>query len=239
MAPRSAARRARFTSSPATANEPSPTPATGSVAAPATRLWIALYVGIFLIAQLVLFLAFQTAGGDSRLRREMLQRAEAAATAGRHQEHLDVLLDYGRRWPGAYETGDFQKRLGDAHAALGRHRPAAEHYMTSAALRPDEPGVAALAGEQWRAAGDDALAADAFAQELRQGDPRHPLAHHRLGLAAAQRGQWVQAMRHHAALPPDWKLAAEWDEWRARLEAVIDDAHELGDGATSAPISTK
>lgn len=175
-----------------------------------TRLWVGLYVGIFLIAQLVLFLAFQTAGGDSRLRREMLQRAEAAASAGRHEEHLEVLLAYGERWPGAYETGDFQKRLGDAHAALGRHREAAEHYMTSASLRPDEPGVFAAAGEQWRLAGEDELALDAFVQELTQADPQNPMAHHRLGLAAAREGRWPAAMRHYAALPEDWSLSAEW-----------------------------
>lgn len=208
MAPRSAARRVRYTSSPATAEaSPAPPP---PVAATSTRLWIGLYVGIFLIAQLVLFLAFQTAGGDSRVRREMLQRAEAAAAAGRHDEHLEVLLAYGERWPGAYETGDFQKRLGDAHAALGRHREAAEHYMTSASLRPDEPGVYAAAGEQWRLTGDDALALDAFVQELTRADPQNPMAHHRLGMVAAREGRWAAAMRHRAALPDGWRLEIEW-----------------------------
>jgi tetratricopeptide (TPR) repeat protein len=221
MAPRPTTRRVRYTSSPSSPGEALPSSAPPAVVAPSTRLWIGLYVGIFLIAQLVLFLAFQTAGGDSRIRRELLQRAEAAAEAGRHQEHLDVLLDYGKRWPGAYETGDFQQRLGDAHAALGRAREAAEHYMTSASLRPDEPRVHALAGEQWLAAGEPDLAFNAFVQELRQGDPLHPMAHHRLGLAAAQRGDWVQAMRHHAALPDDWKPLVEWNEWKEKLAGVI------------------
>lgn len=214
MAPRSAAeRRARNT----TASTPM---ARVAPAVASTRLWIGLYVGIFLIAQAVLFLAFNTAGGDSRVRREMLQRADAAADAGRQQERLEVLLDYGKRWPGAYQTGDFQKRLGDATAALGEHQQAAEHYMTSASLRPDEPGVYAAAGEQWRLAGDAEQALNAFAMELGRSDPTNAMAHHRLGLAAAERGAWVEAMRHHAALPDDWALAGEWTAWLAKLSEV-------------------
>jgi tetratricopeptide (TPR) repeat protein len=181
---------------------------------------VRLYVSLFLVAEAVLLVGFLAFGGGSRLQREMLRQAEAHAAGGRHEAALEVLRDYGRRWPGANGTRDFERRLGVAHANVGEFETAAGHFERSVAANRSVEDTRALAGQAWWNAGNRERARALFAEELRLGNPDNPVAARYLGIEALERGDVVRALGYFLSLGDQAPPEAAAARLRARDEFV-------------------
>ncbi|MBX3729784.1 MAG: tetratricopeptide repeat protein [Candidatus Sumerlaeia bacterium] len=196
-----ARRRRKLGAEAGRAPDPAPSAPVADVGTPWNRqTWIRFYVSLFLVAEAVLLIGFLTLGGGSRLQREMLRQAEAHAAGGRHEAALEVLRDYGRRWPGANGTRDFERRLGVAYANVGHFETAAGHFERSVAANRAFEDTRALAGEAWWKAGNRERALALFAEELRLGNPENPIAARYLGVAALERGDVARALGHFLSL---------------------------------------
>lgn len=183
------------------------------------QTWIRLYLVLFLAAEAVILIGFAALGGDSRVREEMLQQAEALAAAGEHGEVLDVYLEYGRRWPGAYGTQNFELRLGQAYFNAGDFEESALHFERSVAANPRVRDTRALAGRSWWQAGERARALELFSQELSVGNPENDIAQIHLGLAALEEDRYAEALEYLAAAGN--AAEAETREARARAEEQL------------------
>lgn len=160
------------------------------------RTWIAIYVVIFLAIQAALALFFVGLGGEERVRLKMLDEAAQLRQRGDSTRALAVLERYGQRWPGAYGTQNFERRLGDYHFDAGNHADAAQHYAKSVAANPKVWDTRALAGQAYWLAGEKETAVRYFREELEQGNPESDLAQYHLGLWELEQGNVIRALSH-------------------------------------------
>lgn len=181
-------------STPGTPQAGSPRPQAG------TRFWIASYLAVFVVVQLIIVFVFVVAGGDSRVQRQMLLRAESFAESGRYDRAVATLEAFGERWPGAYQTHDFNRGLGEYHLAAGDSGSAARFLRAAVDANPDREDTRALAGLALWELGrrDDAVAM--FRSEIESGNPNNDTANYHLGVHLLEQGRVGEAFAYFGAI---------------------------------------
>lgn len=194
------------------------------------REWSILYGAVFGVVVLIILVVFTMLGGDSRPQRAMLDHAAELRAAGKHDEAVGVLLDFGKRWPGAYGTQNFERRLGDYYFDAGEYEEAADHYQNSVRADPEFRGTRALAGRALWMAGDHARAVPLFREELEKGDREDDIAQFYLGLNAIEEGNPVKAFDYFQAIEAKEDFAGRLAEVRQRIdEEYLEPARRLAE----------
>lgn len=147
-------------------------------------------------------------------RRGMLEGIEALQADGSHARAQELLGEYARRWPGALRTADFNRRLGEAHHAVGEHEEAIERLLESLRLDPSQPGVRATIGVSLWESGRRDAAVGAFLQELEEIGDENDMANYYIGLFEYERGNLASAFDF-------WQAVGDRGPWAHELERII------------------
>jgi len=177
------------------------------------KQWLIIYGSIFLAFQIAIFF-FVSQGGESRARSLMIDSATSFYEEGKYQEALDTLLDFGEKWPGAYNTQNFNRRIGEYYLAAGEYIQAEEHIKKSISLNSQIPGGWAQQGlAVWKQDRYDAAAA-LFQTELQRGDKRSDLAYAYLGLYHYQNENYPLAFEYFAGVREDADVDIDMEKYR-------------------------
>lgn len=181
------------------------------------KQWLIVYGSIFLVFQIAIFI-FVSQGGESRARSIMLDTASSYYEEGNYQEALETLLTFGEKWPGAYNTQNFNRRIGEYYLAAGEYKQAEEHIKKSISLNSQIPGGWAQQGlAVWKQERYDAAAA-LFSTELQRGDKRSDLAYAYLGLYHYQNENFPLAFEYFASVREDAEIDIDMDKYREEFK---------------------
>ncbi len=183
--------------------------------------WIAFYVTVFVVVQSVVIFAFTRAPGDSRVRQDMLLEASNLREKGEYGAALEILIEYGRRWPGAYGTQNFEQRLGDYYYDAGQYAESGKHYLKSISADESVWDTRALAGRSLWLAENREKAVELFKDELESGNPQNDMANFYLGVAANDAGDMVAAWRYIQSIRDPAPYKDELKELSRNLEEKV------------------
>jgi len=165
----------------------------------------------------------------------MLARAASLADQGRPADAVEAYRRFGERWPGAWQSHDFNRKIGEQLLLAGEPAEAADRLMAAALADPEEWDTQALAGRAMLGAGAREQALQLFALELQGGNPGNDWALYHLGEAALERGDWVEAFRRFESVSDREGFAEGLESARALLDdEVIQPARRLAQGRPAA-----
>lgn len=185
------------------------------------KTWVVVYLVTFIVLEGLLLVTFKGFGGENRVMTKMLMQAETLREQGRYNEALEVLDEYGRRWPGAHGTRNFEQRLGDYYFDAEQYETAARHYERSIAADQQWWDTRALAGRAHWMAGNREKAVEHFKAELESGNPESGLANYHLGLWQIEQGNLVEAMQHIQSIRDREQYSDELAAVRKRIEDEV------------------
>lgn len=178
------------------------------------RVILAIVLAVFVIFEISIILIFRT-GEEIHWKKE-LTRIEAIYNRGEYKSAAERMTQFGKDWPGAVQTFDWNKKMGLYHAKAEDWATAAAHYARAAQIDAKAGEVRALAGEAYWKAGDRERADKFLTEEIGKisraiGD--HDRAHFYLGLAAKDKKDYLSAFAHFQAI-------ADRDAWKSELESI-------------------
>jgi len=191
------------------------------------RVVLGVIIAIFIIFQFFVINLFR-AGESINWKRELAD-VRQTFESGDYKKAAEDLKAFGERWPGARETFNWNRQMGEYHAAADDSQTAAEYYaravqIDDAALArrrqiDPEPRVRALAAETLWKDGQKAPAAKMAQAEIDQvngavGD--HDRAHFYMALSEKENGNLVAAFQHLQAI-------AARGQWTAEIQPLYDE----------------
>lgn len=195
-------------------------PAGGGVSRRISRISLVVIVAVFAIFMVFTVVLFRS-GETIHWKRELVE-IERVFDAGRHQEAARRILEFGRNRPGAQQTFNWNRQVGEYHAKAEDWATAARFYERALRLRPREPGINALAGEAFFKAGDLEKAREFLEREINEinvalGD--HDRAYLYLGLTHYEEGRLRDALAQFAAI-------SDRGEWEDLMKPVYEAIEE-------------
>ena len=185
------------------------------------KTWVIFYVVTFLIIETVIVFAFVGTGGDSRVRRQVLLEAEEYHGKGEYDRAIETLEDFGRRWPGAWGTENFNQRIGEYYYQGGDFEKSAAALKRAVEKDPSKWDVRALAGRSLWKLDQRGEAVEFFQQELKDANKNNDIAHYHLGRWALDKDTPIEAFEHFQAIsdPAPWagELQKITEQYRKEL----------------------
>ncbi|MGF1572578.1 MAG: tetratricopeptide repeat protein [Sumerlaeia bacterium] len=181
--------------------------------------WLKVYGAFFLIIQLVIVtlfigLPFFGYGGEKSQQKALLSKAEDLRENQQYADALAVLVDFGEKWPGAYETQNFNRRIGEYYLDAGEPAKAVEHLRKSIEIDPNIPGGWAQWGIALWNQDKKQQAYTQFAQELEKGNLDSDIANYYLGQYHFELKNYKQAFDHFAAVKETYPDYNKLDAYR-------------------------
>ncbi|MCB2155843.1 tetratricopeptide repeat protein [bacterium] len=172
-----------------------------------SKTWIIIYVLVFLVVESVIVFAFVGSGGDSRVRRQILLEAAELRDNGEYKEAVELLEDFGKRWPGAWKTHNFNQRMGEYYYDAGDYALSAASLKRAVDLDGTIWDTRALAGRSLWKLDQREEAVKYFQDELQKANKNSDIAHYYLGQWALANDQPVAAFEHFQAIqdPTPWE----------------------------------
>ncbi|MCC5874985.1 MAG: hypothetical protein JJU11_02080 [Candidatus Sumerlaeia bacterium] len=194
-----------------------------------SRIILVITLAVFAIFMVFTVLLFKS-GDEIHWKRELTD-IERMHERGRYEEAAARLFQFGRDRPGAQQTFNWNRQMGEFHADAKDWATSARFYDRALQLRPAEPGINALAGESHWNAGNRERAIQLFNREIDDVNPAlgdHDRAFFHIGLHHYEEGDYRRALENFASIsePDDWKDRI--DPVRQRIdEEIIEPARRL------------
>lgn len=186
------------------------------------RTMLFVVLAVFIIFEIAIVLIFRT-GEEIHWKRELVE-IDSLHERGSHEDAARRLAEFGKDWPGAVETFDWNRKMGLYHAAAGDWATAAQHYARAAEIDPRAPRVRAAAGEAYWKTGDRKKAVEFLGAEI-DNVPRalgdHDRANFYLGIAAKEQGDYLAAFRHFQSIADTGAWQQELDKLYAEIETEL------------------
>jgi hypothetical protein len=96
------------------------------------RVILAIVLAVFVIFEISIILIFRT-GEEIHWKKE-LTRIEAIYNRGEYKSAAERMTQFGKDWPGAVQTFDWNKKMGLYHAKAEDWATAAAHYARAAQI---------------------------------------------------------------------------------------------------------
>lgn len=172
-----------------------------------SRIILGVSVAVFAIFMVFTVLLFKS-GDEIHWKRELTD-IERLHERGRYEEAAARLFQFGRDRPGAQQTFNWNRQMGEYHADAGDWETSARFYERALQLRPTEPGINALAGEAFWMAGNKARAMEFLNKEIEEINPAlgdHDRAFFYRGLAFFEEGDYRRTLQSFASISKmeDW-----------------------------------
>ena len=179
-----------------------------------------IVIGIVFALFMVITVSFFKSGESIHWKRELVE-IERVYNQGRHDEAALRLRQFGMDRPGAQQTYNWNRQLGEYYARAGNWAESARFYERALTLRPTAPRINALAGESFWMAGNRDRAMEFFRNELDKvnaavGD--HDRAFFFIGSHHFESGQYREALDAFASIAEE----KEWADRIAPIRADID-----------------
>lgn len=176
--------------------------------------WLSVYGGIFLAIEVAILLLFVVFGGEKNQQNALLGEAAELRKNQEYDKALAVLVIFGEKWPGAYDTQNFNRRIGEYYLDAGEPKKAAQHLSKSIQLNPNIPGGWSQLGIAYWNQGQKENAVEQFNLELKNGNRDSNLAHYYLGKFYFEQGTFKEAFEHFAAVREDFPQYSELEAYR-------------------------
>lgn len=188
------------------------------------HLILGIVIGAFLVSLGIFLFMFRAASGDEIVWKKQLSAIDMIHDEGRFAEAAEQLAKFGEDWPGARDTFEWNRKMGQYHADAGDLEAAATWYVRAAEIEPDKPGIHALAGEALWKAGRRDDAVKHLAEEIRTinratGD--HDRANYYLGLHLLEQKKYPEAMQHFQAISDRKRWEKELAEVKTRIDTEL------------------
>ena len=196
------------------------------------RVVLVVLLTVFVIFQFFVINLFR-AGESINWKRELADIRQTYAE-GQYREAARQLTEFGERWPGSRTTFNWNRQMGEYHAAAGDWETAARYYQQ--AVKIDDamvaagkqlsptPAVRADAAEAHWKAGQQEAAIELAKQELTSvnravGD--HDKANFYLGLVLKETNRPVEAFQHFQSIADREKWAKELDPIYQQIQTSL------------------
>ncbi|CAN5361644.1 hypothetical protein BH09SUM1_BH09SUM1_18160 [soil metagenome] len=192
------------------------------------RVVVVVISAVFVMFEGSVFLLFGS--GESINWKRELTAIDSDFMSGEASKAATELEEFAVRWPGAAETFDYNRKLGQYHAAAGEWKAAGDSFAKAVAIddanakrrgQPVTAGVRARAGEAlWksdrRAEAVKYLAAEIAKTERTAGD--HDRANVYLGLSLQSEGRLPEAFQHFQSVTDRGAWKAEFEQFYAQVD---------------------
>ena len=178
----------------------------------ARHVALALMLIVFVLFEVITWSLFKS--GEQIQWKKELSNIEQVFESGNYERAAKRLTEFGKDWPGARETVNWNRQMGLYHAKAGNWEVAAKHYEKASEIAPERPKLHALAGEAFWKAGNREKALDALQAEVNEINPAlgdHDRANYYLGLVMLEQDRLQEAFQHFQAIK-------DREEWKDELE---------------------